>query len=189
MNIYDLNGEPRDLAWLHNKFGPVEIRQAPDGSREHRYRAAELRERTADAAIVVTVLDAAGRPVTEDVVFCWPDAPGDPAAGHLGKGVTGTTNANGDVGFGMGPGAFYFPPNQGPHSVWIHGGDSDLVLGLGMLGGTDHLHLNVTFQARPDDEPEPPPDPEPAVYNRFEARVLLYLDQIAGDLAQLRGSK
>src|SRR5512136_3057320 len=137
MNIYDQDGQPRDLAWLTNKFGPVIIQAGG------RYAVTEVHERSGDACIVVNVRDASGNPALVNVAFSWPDAPSDPAAGHLGRAIVGPTNANGDVGFAMGSGGFYFPPNQGPHSVWIYGGDSDLVRGLGMLGATDHLHLNV----------------------------------------------
>ena len=79
------------------------------------------------------------------------------------RGVYGGTNINGDIGFGMGRGDYFFPPNSGASSLWISDerGPSDFIEGLGMLGGTNHRHLNVYFQLQ-DVEAEPPsPPPEP----------------------------
>jgi uncharacterized repeat protein (TIGR02543 family) len=60
------------------------------------------------------------------------------------------TNDMGDVGYGMGGGAYYFPPEKGPH--WIDAGGVR-VDGLGMLGGTNHDHVDVVLI---EGELEPP---------------------------------
>lgn len=157
MQVIDANGQSRDSGWLYSVFGPVDIRSAPTGSA---YRVVELREVVGPATIVVTVLDANGQPVPNvPVVWSWPDAPVDASLGWDGKGVVGPTNANGDVGFGMGKGAYYFPPTKGPHSVFMTAGD--YVGGLGMIGLTNHRHIDVVYQYVPVAPPEPQPEPNP----------------------------
>lgn len=160
MQVIDANGQSRDSGWLYAEFGPVEIRSAPAGSA---YRILELRDSGPDApaTVVVTVKDKDGAPVRSvPVVWSWPDAPRDLSLGWDGKGVVGTTNENGDVGFALGKGAYYFPPTKGPHSIWLRDG-SDYVGGLGMIGLTNHRHLDVTYQFVEAAPPEPQPDPNP----------------------------
>lgn len=116
---------------------------------------------SATAAWVVRVLDKDGAPKAGvDIVFYWPDAPEDPSLGWFGRGVVGTTNINGDVGFGMGGGAWYkawgTPGPIGPHACWIRGANtSQMVNGGGMLWCTNHYHFDVIFQEGAGDEPPP----------------------------------
>jgi hypothetical protein len=136
------------------------------------WRITALREkRNAPAALVVRAMHESGSPLElKNVAFYWPDADQDPNAGPAdgvlegmvpNRCVRGTTNAEGDVGFGMGPGAYYYVDRGeiGPHAVWMYGTEtrSDLILGLGMLPGTNHDHFDVEF-TRFDAE-EPPPEP------------------------------
>ena len=80
-----------------------------------------------------------------------------------GRCVHGTTGGNGDVGFGMGNGAYYWPDKGqiGPHAIWMYGADtpSDLILGLGMIGATNHTHLDTVWIWDNGDDPPEPPDP------------------------------
>jgi hypothetical protein len=114
----------------------------------------------APAAILVHVQGAQGAPVPElGVAWYWPDADVDPDCGPVG-GVpagmipqrcdlpVGKTNGNGDIGLAMGRGAYYSPPGIGPHAAWIYGAmtNSDVVFGLGMIAGTNHRHLDLTYQ-------------------------------------------
>lgn len=141
--IYDFNGNVSDDVWLHSTFGEVVV--ADDERKQYSVNA--LRARTGDASIVVRVIDEAGNAIPGvKVVFSWPDAPVDESLGWHSRGVVGETNEEGCVGFGMGPGAYYWPPAGGPHSVWIYGvGTSQAVGGLGMIGATNHDHVNVEF--------------------------------------------
>lgn len=80
------------------------------------------------------------------VIFCWPDAPLLTGAGWLEQGIIGVAKEDGNAEFAMGHGAFYFPPNSGPHQVWVYGeGQSDMLTGIGMLGGTNHNHFDAVY--------------------------------------------
>jgi hypothetical protein len=66
--------------------------------------------------------------------------------------------------------------------VWVAdgSGSSDLIAGLGMVGGTAHRHLDVYFQFQPvEAPPEPPPDgpPDESVEERWQ-RLFAMLDRI-----------
>lgn len=189
MLILDKFGNEQDWGWLVARFGPLVIHPAFEGLG---WRVVKLQER-ADlektiapqeaATIIVKCLLADGRPV--DMLrsaWYWPDAPQDPFAMPVnglpegmvyGRAVWGYTNLNGEIGHAMGSGAYYFPPNIGPHATWVYGANSDVVFGLGMLGGTNHDHLDVTFQ-QSEGEPEPPEPPDEDVARLIaEARALL----------------
>ena len=127
--IFDVQGQQQTEAWLLDKYGPIGTTAEADAE----YGIVELRERIdAPSTLVVTVKDKGGHPVPDvSVAFSWPDGT-----------VHGTTDPMGNVGFGMGGGAYYFPPQKGPH--WIDAGGVR-VDGLGMLGGTNHDHLDVVL--------------------------------------------
>jgi len=186
MRIYDKNGVERDAAWLQQQFGAVDVVPG-DGP----WRCVELREQEGPATIVVTVKDRNGKGVNRALVARWwpdsklPGLPSELASWHE-QGVYGETNVNGDIGFGMGGGDYYWPPSGGASEVWMDY-DSDLVRGLGMIGGTNHRHLNVVFQDvgdEPPPVPPPPPEPpepeppEPEPPTDFEILVLARLDRI-----------
>lgn len=159
MRVIDCEGHERDMGYLRAKYGAfflVPATPAPGPL----YRVTTLREKVNTAAsLVVTVRDRDGRPIAgERVAWYWDDADPDPDAGPLdgvlpwmrpGRAVSGWTNEEGDTGFGMGRGAYFFPQEGqvGPHGVWIHGAGtrSDLLYGLGMLGQTAHDHFDVEF--------------------------------------------
>jgi hypothetical protein len=181
--VYDRHGNQQPWAWLEARFGPIVIHPKDPGPGWH---CVALRENAnlnqaerssanvsaADAAAAVIRVHAtgqAGDPAPGVLVaWYWPDAPGNPGAGPangLPEGMKsgradrpGTTNGAGDADFAMGGGAYYSPPNIGPHATWIYGADvnSDVVLGLGMLAGTDHHSLWVDMQWDPGDDPSPP---------------------------------
>lgn len=160
MNIIDEQGAPRPEAWMIANFGPVTILSPPNLS--HTYELTELRARTGHASIIVKVLDNTGHPLPHiPTVWHWPDAPDRPNAGWKKAGVIATTNEQGVTGHAMGGGAYYSPPTQGPHAIWIEGEHtSQMISGLGMIAGTNHRHLDITFQDRTG-SPQPPPPPPP----------------------------
>lgn len=173
MQIIDEQGQPRTTKWLTSNFGPLSIQSPTNDS--HRYTITELRATLGPAAITVKVLDAAGQPLPDiPTVWHWPDAPTLPDAGWRYNGVIGLTNEQGTIGHPMGGGAFYSPPTQGPHSLWIQGDtSSQLIQGLGMIAGTNHRHLDITFQDRTGSPPPPPPPPPPP--DLAELRTILAL--------------
>ena len=160
MNIIDEEGKLRNQSWLQQNFGPVTI-HTPTST--HQYEITELRANAGPAAIIARVLDTTGNPLPNILtVFHWPDAPALPRSGWHDAGVIGPTKQTGDVGHAMGGGAYYSPPTQGPHSLWIFGPyNSQMISGLGMIAGTSHRHLDVTFQDRTGSLPPPPFPPTP----------------------------
>jgi len=137
-----------------------------------------LRGIDACSSIFVRVLDKDGNPVVGALVaFSWPDAPPAPGSGWTEKCVSGYTKDDGFASFAMGGGAYYFPPNRGPHQVWIWGpGTSEIVRGLGMIGGTNHRHLDVVFQEAGGTPPPPPDDPDVAAARAEIHAALLEMD-------------
>lgn len=189
MIVYNWKGEVVDLAYLKGKYGDFKIKPALNSY--PKYVISALREIADDgtvpdsydpeasSAFVVHVVDGDGNPIENArVAWYWPDAPSDPASQPAcgvfpemvqHRAVSGTTNQNGDVGFGMGGGAYYWPPNTGPHASWVYGANSELVLGIGMLAATNHYHFNVEFTKVDEAVPDPSPDPLEEVWAAYEA--------------------
>jgi hypothetical protein len=174
IRVYDHEGKLRDLAYLRSRYGDFLIQEAAAGAGPA-FKISALKEQVeAAAALVVKVTDKEGNPLDSiRVAWYWPDADSDPNAGPLGgvppemrpnRAVSGPTKENGDVGFGMGGGAYYWPSQgeTGPHAAWIHGPDtrSDLILGLGMVAATNHNHFDIEYTRVEEDEP--PPEQPPA---------------------------
>ena len=168
--VYDRQGQERNWDWVLAQYGPVTLERAPtSGGVTQVYRIVQLREKEGSATQLVNVRDPSGRPLDGiTVVRHWPGAPTlpnwpPPASRWRDRGVYGPTNANGDIGFGMGQGDYYFPPNSGASAVWVahQNGPSDCIGGLGMLGGTQHRHLDVYFQLQNVSGPTPPSPPPP----------------------------
>lgn len=201
MRIYDRDGNEQSWSWLCQRYGEPIIRTADAGLG---WRIAELREikdppAAADAAapagpaspaatntLIVSTRGANGRPAAGiNVAWYWPDAPENPTAMPTnglplqvrpGRAVIGPTNDNGDAGFGMGRGAYYWPTRGeiGPHAAWIAGANSDVILGLGMIAGTAHDHIDVVFQQSEPEEPEPPtPDRWDELFARLDRIIRL----------------
>lgn len=200
IKVYDWQGNERDMAYLKGKYGNFVFQSAASGSGPV-FKVTTLREKVNTAAtLVVRVIEENGTPIDGlRVAWYWPDAPTDPNAGPKGgvptginanRCVTGTTNAAGDVGFGMGHGAYYWP-NQGqigPHATWIHGANtrSDLINGLGMVAATNHDHFDVEFTRIEDgvEPPEPPEPPEPGECPKQE--ILAELAKISAATSSVR---
>lgn len=163
MKIFDKNGNEKDIAWLQTEFGAVEVVRAPDGPA---WRVTELREADGYAAILVW-----GTPGLR-VARWWPDpslpALPDDLATWKGQGVWATVKPEGHCDFGMGGGDYYFPPGAGASWYWVQG-RSDCCQGWGMLGGTNHRHLDITFQWV---EGEPPANEPPVATFRHDASGL-----------------
>lgn len=161
--VYNAAGEIRDLDWLRQKYGPFIIHTPPalpEGETALTWKVTALREKLdAPAALVVQTRDIDRELLPGvKVAWYWPDADEDASCGPLGapfegvipgRAVVGYANVNGDTGFAMGEGAYYWADRgeRGPHATWIHGAGtrSELVLGLGMLAGTNHFHFDVEF--------------------------------------------
>jgi len=112
-----------------------------------------------------------------------------PGATETAPTTPAATVTPGEVGPGMGSGAYHAEGEGGPHAVWVRDPDipSDICEKLGMLAGTFHDHLDQKFQLviepEPDDDndddngngPTPPPDAESV--GEFIAGVKAEVDQ------------
>jgi len=165
--IYNYNGQVTTVDWLYEEFGPgVEWRYIePHPDTDWVFRVTALRAKCGPAAIVVKVVDEFGNPLEGiEVVRYWPGAPtlpdfsGTTAYQWTTIGVHGPTNAEGDIGFGMGTGDYYWLPATAVSGVYVadFAGYGDYVGGLGMLGATDHCHLDVQFSKLSAVDPNPP---------------------------------
>ncbi len=166
--VFDQQGQERDWNWLIANFGAIQVHQAQVGAGKV-YRLVRLQDVEGPAVQVVNVVDQAGRPLAGiRVVRHWPNAPQlpdwpPPVSRWRSQGVFGQTNANGDIGYGMGHGDYYFAPDAGASAVWVAdpAGPSDLITGLGMLGGTEHRHLDLYYRLVEVEAPPQPPEPSP----------------------------
>jgi hypothetical protein len=206
--VFDQQGQERNWQWLVANFGPVSLERAetPQGTGQV-FRVVKLQDREGPAVLVVHVTDQEGNPqdgVT--VVRYWPDAPSlpdwpPPTSRWRARGVFGRTNPNGDIGYGLGAGDYYSPPDSGASAVWVAEqiGSSDFVSGLGMLSGTNHRHLEVHYQLQgiegepPPPEPLPPTPPEPTPptpppTDDNWARLFKQLDRIEAQLRDITES-
>jgi len=163
IKVVDLEYQERDLAYAESKYG-VAFRRADVEPGQKVYRLVELNEKTGDSSLITKVLGEDGNPKANMyVAFYWPDAPKEPSA-HANDWhknfVHGPTNTNGDVGPGLGPGAYHGEGEGGPHAVWVRDPDipSDICERLGMLAGTFHDHLDQKFRlvVHQGEEQKPP---------------------------------
>lgn len=172
--IYDYEGNVRDVGWMFDEFGTVSWTPASaykDKVTSTVFKLIELRAQCDYATLKVVVLDENGSPLPGvNVVRYWPGAPPLPdfsnstASQWTTVGVYGATGADGAIGFGMGTGDYYFADTQmGVSSIYVASldGYSDWLLGLGMLGGTNHCHLDSVFQRVSSEEPPTPVPPTP----------------------------
>lgn len=146
--IYDKHGTLQDWDWLVDTFGDVPLDRGTGTA-----SVVELREVEGPSTLVLWLENANGEPIVgQEVVFYWPDAPElkEPhqQACGLNQGVIGYTKENGEVGFGMGDGAWYDPDagEIGPHQVWIVTEGTDCLRGMGMILLTDHVHLDSVWR-------------------------------------------
>lgn len=170
--IFDRQGREQDWNWLVANFGDISLQRAEisEGQRLA-FRITKIQESEGPAVQIVHVTVEGSEPLAGICVARhWPDAPElpvwpPPASLWRDRGVHGKTNLEGDIGFGMGRGDYYFPPSCGASAVWVadSAGPSDFLSGLGMLGGTNHRHLDVHYQLEGVETPsDPPPPPPPA---------------------------
>jgi hypothetical protein len=155
IKVFDLEYGERDFEYAESKYG-VAFRRAEVEPGQKVYRLVELWEKTGHHSLITQVLDGDGNPVANaDVAFYWPGAPDPPEPqtemyphDWYPNFVHGFTNVNGDVGPGMGRGAYHGEGEGGPHAVWVRDPNipSDICEKLGMLAGTFHDHLDQKFQ-------------------------------------------
>jgi hypothetical protein len=150
---------PSDMAWVASEYGTTVLRadSAAINASGKGFRLIALVEREGPSNLDVFVVDEAGAPLSGiPVAFYFSSAPDTsrPDEWYPVK-VTGMTEASGRVGFALTSSAYLDTcGGGGPHAIWISQPDSepettvpsDLVDELGMLGGTNHRHLDLLFQ-------------------------------------------
>ncbi len=138
VQVFDMDGLPRDLAWARSKYGSwVEFSQPQGGAC---FRLVELRERSGPSNIDVWVLDENGNPMPNVMVRV--EWPGD-------EDVKPTSlEGKRDPGFALGPGCYIHDPRYGGAiTIKVEGQyPSDEGRNLGMLAGTPHDHLDLVFR-------------------------------------------
>ncbi len=133
LKVYDMYGVQRTYNWAVNKYG-VHVDQISGWG----YHCVELREHSGPASVDVWVYQSNGLPASGvRVEFYWP----------TGMDVK-YTEADGKAGFAYGSGSWiYDPAVGGPHWLVVQNGSScDAVSRLGMLAGTPHDHLDVSYR-------------------------------------------
>jgi len=154
--IRDKNQNLQDWKWLIQEFGPIEI------TGKGGWRVIALYEEIGPANINVYLYDKSANEA-EGVSVLWCDPQHE---------YEELTNEFGRVGFALGGGSYYKPPNQGPNWVTVDGGEnSETIRGLGMIGRTNHRHLNISFQYLEPNAPELPPPPDCEEYHIAIERI------------------
>jgi hypothetical protein len=178
--VYDSDGAEKSWEWLQATYGNVRVVAAADGPA---FRLTALRISHAEAVLQASSHNADGTVRQGDhVCNTWPgigldqahgvvDLRGDPSLRTVYQPIAcvQSTDSNGVTGFGLGTGSYIQNlADGGPHSVWLASPSypSDVVCGLGMLGGTNHwgpLRPEFTLTAGDpgggDDGGDPPPPP------------------------------
>ena len=137
--VYDMNNNLKDMNWVAETYGSSIERGTPgaDGSI---FRVVELREIEGPVTIKVWVKDGSGNPCPGVSVRCsWP-----------GGEEIKSTEEDGSVSL-CAMGDYIIPwGSGGGRSMEVLGGaPSDIARALGMLGATNHRHLDVVFQLMP----------------------------------------
>jgi len=137
-----MDGNLRDMGWVAQTYGSWIERVSPgaDGSI---FRVVELREIEGPVTIKVWVRDSAGTSLVGVAVRCF----------WGGEEEVKETEEDGSVSLcAMGIGSYIDPdnPGGGAYSMQMWGDvPSDIARALGMLGKTNHRHLDVVFQLMP----------------------------------------
>ena len=174
IKVVDMDYGEQSEQWAKDKYG-IDWDFAPvsDG---WVWRLVELWEKTGTTSHITQVLDKNYQPVPNKIVtFYWSGAEESNIANELdwhSNYVYGLTNENGEVGPGMGIGAYHGEGEGGPHEVWVHDDyiKSDRLRKIGMLAGTFHDHLDCKFKLMYIGE-QPPEPPENGTLDRILAMV------------------
>ena len=148
---------PADMAYVASEYGSTVTRHDASSASEPAFRLVAFVEREGPSSIDVLVVDDKAIPMAGvPVAFYFSSAPDSsrPDEWYPVK-VSSSTNASGIAGFAIAASA-YLPccGCGGPHAIWVSQPGatadttvaSDLVDKLGMLGGTNHRHLDLIFQ-------------------------------------------
>jgi len=205
LTVYDLDGNALTGAAAAEEMAKYGVAISPpsglqDG--DHYYQITTLWVKTGHASFVSTVKDISGNPVvnpqeTLDLTkshraFWWTDAPElDPqyTTDREDRADVGGLDQNGAGGSGMGTGAYtdyYQDPWTGPHRAWIRDPNlpSDELVGIRMIGMTNHDHVDALWEEKIYQGGEPPVPPTPGTIGQIIANMRLELTQIETILSE-----
>ena len=206
--IYDRDGLERNWEWLRGRYGPmVRAVLAPVGPGLV-FRAMRIDDKVGPSVLTVRVLGEDGQPRQgQPVANAWPEPEmGGNVVDLRGAGLkrlyadvacVQRTEPTGYTGFGLGTGSYIKDlALGGPHTVWVCSGsaDSDAIMGIGMLGGTEHEGpLSVVFQlvdgSEPPDEPPDDPGEGPGEEKGKGSRLAWHFQSIPGWASRVVNSK
>ena len=134
-----MHDNPQDMDWVAEVYGSW-IEKAAPGADGSVFRIVELREIEGPVTIKVSVKDRSGNPLPGVTVRC--SSPVEEEVKSTEEDGTVSLCAMGD----------YIKPrgSGGARSMEVLGeAPSDIARALGMLGATNHRHLDVVFQLMP----------------------------------------
>jgi len=186
LEVYDVNGVQQSWAWLQTKY-KCDMTAAPPGAA---FRLVRIDETIGPAVFIVYVRSDTGAPQqNQPVAQWWNGAESDERSTSLvgvglqsvyhARAIVERTNSGGDIGFPYGAGGVIH--GDGPYAFWILSPSlaSDIVTGLGWLGGTDHACPGrLTFEIVEGGVSDPDPDPEPIPLTEFHELVLAHLEAL-----------
>lgn len=155
--VYDQTNGRRDMTWLTKNFGARYVAAVNPG--EAVFRLARINVTEGPATVVVRVQADGNGLQSHGVGLSWPDAPSNLVGSdfrtiYKPRAAVQWTDANGYTGFGLGAGSYIREVAQGgPHAAWVLHNlyQSDVLDGIGMLGGTNHVGpLHLVFDRRVD---------------------------------------
>jgi hypothetical protein len=184
VEVFDFNGERRDLAWLEQTYRTRFLDAGPGA----KFKLARIDVTDGPAVFFVQILDTNGAPkVNQPVANHWPGVEDEEQAVDLQGGsksvwqrhaIIQRTSGVGDTGFGFGGGSV-IKEQGGPHTLWVVSPSlpSDGLARMGWLGGTNHRGpCRLTFrEVEAGTPPEIPPGGD----------VMARLDAIHADLRRL----
>lgn len=174
VEVFDHNGQSRDLAWLEQTYGARFL----DGGSGAKFKLVRIDVTDGPAVFFVQVFDKNGtNKVNQPVANSWPGVEHDEKGVDLQGGsrsvwqrfgIIQRTSVVGDTGFGFGGGSV-IREQGGPHTLWVVSPSlpSDGLARVGWLGGTNHRGpCRLTFR---EVEEGAPPQGDDDVMGKLEA--------------------
>jgi len=147
VKAYTWDGQPTTVEALQAVYG-FDIRRAVVAPGAEVIRLVAIREKYGDSSQIAKVTRAGVPEPGINVAWHWPDATTQNVPNQWDAHYElAPTNGNGEVGPGMGMGAYHAVGQPGPHGMWVvsQSTKSDAVFGLGMITQTNHNHCNLEF--------------------------------------------
>ena len=183
IEIIDSKGNPQTMEWLIEHYGdPFHSKLLDDEKGFHVYRIQA--NETGESSIKIDVRNEEGQPNDNQVAFWWKDAPKQSpgcATQPYDRFIHQGTGSDGLTSFALGPGAYYLPPDNGYHKIWVCSSLPSDVVNAGMLANTNHHHLDFWFGIHEGEgtvDPEPDPDPDLPQDDEIKSILIAIYDEL-----------